>query len=405
MYMSLALSDNIRGVSDEDEDRIKQDLKSGGLTYSDFQDKYDLSRYQVKRVASFLSDQGLNVKKKQESYTEPKKYVIIDGEEDLEVNDVVTRRDTDSDTKRTITRNANEYVAELEKVVKDAKKELGPLNADLDEPVHEGNQSLVLHRGDDHFGAVVEDDRGNVLYDSDMAEERVRDYFTKAIQIAEEKDAVFDSVVLLLGGDVVTNEAIYEGQAYEIDATIDEQVRRATAVYMEQIERLAERFPMVKVVCQHGNHGEFRGQGQSKGANADDIIYNQLEIMGHREGFDNVRFVMSERANYVNFSVRGHDAHLRHGHNVKAHIGTSSPQRDWRGFLHNHGFDIAYRGHYHNHRIENVMGVPIIMAPSIMPPGSYEEELAVFGNAMSYVHGATDENPLAWTEYITYNNQ
>jgi len=126
--------------------------------------------------------------------------------------------------------------------------------------------------------------------------------------------------------------------------------------------------------------------------------------MGMREGFENVRFVMSERANYVNFKIRDHNAHLRHGHNVKTHIGTSSPQRDWRGYLHNHDFDIAYRGHYHNHRVENVMGVPIIMAPSIMPPGSHEEELAVFGDAMSYIHGATDENPFAWSEYITYEN-
>jgi len=403
--MSLELYDNIRGVSEEDENRIINDLQHDGLTYDDFQGKYDLSRYQVKKAVELLKDKGFNVVKRQETYTDPKKYSITEEtEDDGEVNDVVRTRDT-SDTKRTITRDANEYLVELEKTVKDAKQELGPLNADLDEPVREGNQSLVLHRGDDHFGAVVEDEKGTILFDSDTAEERVRDYFTDAIRIAREKDADFDSVVLLMGGDIVTNEAIYEGQAYDIDATIDEQVSRATTVYMEQIQRLSDEFPMVKVVCQHGNHGEFRGKGQSKGANADDIIYNQLELMGHREDLENVCFVMSERANYVNFNIRDHNAHLRHGHNVKTHVGTSSPQRDWRGYLHNHGFDIAYRGHYHNHRVENVMGVPIVMAPSIMPPGSHEEELAVFGDAMSYVHGATDETPFAWVEYITYENQ
>lgn len=402
--MSLMLNDNIRGVSEEDENRILNDLKADGLTYDEFQGKYDLSRYQVKRAVEFLKDRDFNVVKRQETYTDPKKYMIVDDEDGGELNDVVRTRD-DSDTKRTVTRNANEYLVELEKSVKEAKKELGPLNADLDEPVRSGNQTLVMHRGDDHFGGVVEDERGDILFDSDTAEERVRNYFTDAMKIAEEKDAEFDSAVLLLGGDIVTNEAIYEGQAYEIDATIDEQIRRATAVYIEQLERLSDRFDMVKVVCQHGNHGEFRGKGQSKGANADDIIYNHLELMGHREGLDNVRFVMSERANYTNFTIRGHNAHLRHGHNVKDHVGTSSPQRDWRGYLHNHGFDIAYRGHYHNHRVENVMGVPIVMAPSIMPPGSHEEELSVFGEAMSYVHGASDETPFAWVEYITYENE
>lgn len=403
--MSLDLADNIRGVTDEDQNRIIEQLKNNGLTYDQFQENYDLSRYQVKKAVELLKDQDLNVVKKQETYTDPKKYLI---EQETpahgETNDVTRTRDT-SESKRVITRDSNEYLAELEKTVKQAKKELGPLNPDLEEPVNQGNQTLVMHRGDDHFGAQVEDETGEILFDSDTAEERVRNYFTEAIKTANQKNTQFDSATLLLGGDIVTNEAIYQGQAYDIDATIDEQINRATAVYIEQIKRLSEKFPMVKIVCQHGNHGEFQGKQQSKGANADDIIYNHLEMMAKRENMENVRFVMSERANYTNFTIRNHNAHLRHGHNVKTHVGTSSPQRDWRGYLHNHDFDIAYRGHYHNHRVENVMGVPIIMAPSIMPPGSHEEELAVFGEPMSYIHGASDETPFAWVEYITYKNQ
>ncbi len=397
--MSLELSENIRSVSDQDQKRIIDDLQTSGLTYSDFQEKYDLSRYEAKKVVSLLNEHEYGVKKEGGVRNNPKRYMISDDAE--EVNDVVQRRD-DSQTKRSVTEDANQYLMELEETVKEAKKELGPLNPHLTEPLREGGQSIVLHRGDDHFGAVVQDEKGVVQFDSDIAEARVRNYFTDAISIANNREAEYDSCVLLLGGDIVTNEAIYEGQAYEIDETIDQQIARATTVYMEQIERISERFEMVKVVCQHGNHGEFRGKGQSKGANADDIIYNHLELMSHREDLENVRFVMSERANYTNFSIRGHKGHLRHGHNVKDHIGTSSPQRDWRGFLHNHDFDIAYRGHYHNHRVENVLGVPIIMAPSIMPPGSHEEELSIFGDAMSYVHGATDDNPFAWVEYINY---
>jgi len=397
--MSPELSDNIRGISDKAQEQIISDLKDSGLTYSEFDQTYNLSRYQVRKAIGILKDDGLSVKKRQETYTDPKLFVIDTADDEL--NEVEQRRE-DTDSRRTVTRDANEYLLELEKTVKEAKKKYGPVNADLEEPVREGNHTIVMHRGDDHFGGVVEDEAGNIIFDSDVAEDRVRSYFTDAISIADSKLAKTDSAVLLLGGDIVTNEAIYEGQAYEIDETIDQQIARATSVYVEQLERLSERFDMVKVVCQHGNHGEFRGKGQSKGANADDIIYNHLELMCHREDLDNIRFVMSEKANYTNFTVRGHNGHLRHGHNVKDHVGTSSPQRDWRGYLHNHDFDIAYRGHYHNHRVENVMGTPIVMAPSIMPPGSHEEELSVFGDAMSYVHGVTDDNPFAWVDYITY---
>jgi predicted phosphodiesterase len=267
---------------------------------------------------------------------------------------------------------------------------------------HSDNQSLVLHRGDDHFGAVVEDELGNEVFNSEIAQQRVIECFDFALETARRRDVEFDEVVLLLGGDLVTNEAIFDKQAFEIDETVDEQITRATSVYISQILRLSKEFNFVKVVCQHGNHGFFEGSNQSEGANADDIIYNQLDLMCRNQ--ENVEFVMSERPNFTNFKVRGHEAHLRHGTHMKPAIGGSRPERDWRGLLHSHGFDIAYRGHYHNHRVENVMGVPVVMNGSIMPGGDYEEKQSLFGKPVNFVHGVTKENPFAWVDYLTWEN-
>lgn len=268
-----------------------------------------------------------------------------------------------------------------------------------------GNQSMVLHRGDDHFGATVEDERGDLVFSTDIAEERMTQYFDRVIELADEKNVEFDSAVLLIGGDVVTNEAIFPHQSFEIDCTVDEQIRRATSSYFEGIKRLSNCFPSVKIVCQHGNHGEFEGENQSLNANADDIIYDQLELMVmHDDSVDNVEFVVSDRPNYVNFTVRGHDAHLRHGQHVNPEIGGSRAESEWRGYIHTHGFEIAYRGHYHNHRIENVMGYPILMTGSIMPGGDYEEKQSLFGKPVNYIHGVSDENVLEWVDYLTWEN-
>jgi len=65
--MSLELHENIRAVTQEDQKRIINDLREGGLTYSDFQEKYDLSRYQGKKAVGLLEDLGIDVKKKQET--------------------------------------------------------------------------------------------------------------------------------------------------------------------------------------------------------------------------------------------------------------------------------------------------------------------------------------------------
>lgn len=294
-----------------------------------------------------------------------------------------------------------EFLNDLHEQVKKVKEHKNDLQPQMRKLSSEG-QAMVLHRGDDHFGAVVEDENGDTVFDTNRAELRIKQYFDRALELADEKPADFDSVVLLIGGDVVTNEAIFPHQSFEIDCTVDEQIRRATAMYYSQIERLAERFPHVKVVCQHGNHGEFEGSNQSLSANADDIIYDQLELMFMNDGVENVEFVMSDRPNFVNFTVRGHKAHLRHGQHMATHVGTDRPQRDWRGLLHSHGFDIAYRGHYHNHRVENVMGVPVVMTGSICPPGDYEEKQSIFGQPTNYIHGVSDESVLEWIEYVFY---
>lgn len=317
------------------------------------------------------------------------------------VNQVKKTR-TDSKTKQSITRETKEFVKRLEDEIKEARNEYGPLEPSRGRPETDNGFDIVLHRTDDHFGDIVERE-GEVIFSSDIAEERAIDCFDQAITMAENRTGNVDTFNLLLGGDMVTNETVYPSQTFEIDETIENQLERASRVYFSQIEKLSEEFPFVQVVCQHGNHADM-GKGTSKHANVDDLFYNRLEMMCSTASLENVTFVKSDGENYTNFSMRGYRGHLRHGHNVNTHIGTSSPQSTWRGFLYNHDFDIAYRGHYHNHKIEHVSGKPVIMAPAFKPCNDFEEKQGIFGKPMSYVHGVDDSSPLAWTEYINYDN-
>ncbi len=212
----------------------------------------------------------------------------------------------------------------------------------------------------------------------------------------------FDNAHLLLGGDSVTNEAIYDEQPYDIDATMREQIDRAVSSYMEELEMLSDEFDFVQVVAQGGNHGEFRVKGSSKDANADDIMYDQLENLAEYSGFDNVKFIKSDRADFVNFDVRGHKGHLRHGDNVRNHIGTSSPKSDWEAFLNEYGFDIAFRGHYHEMKRENVHGSPVFMGPSQKPAGEFAGEIGEFSDdeLIGYLIYSSDEAVVEGVEDI-----
>lgn len=308
-----------------------------------------------------------------------------------------------SEAKSTVTRDVKRFLAEAEHQLVDKLTESDPPVADGGLLARDGGTDLIIHRTDDHFGEEITNQHGEVTFNSEVAEQRVYQVFDEAFARAEARaDAGedFDTAHLLLGGDIVTNEAIYEGQAQDIDETLEEQIHRATSVYIENIKLLADWFPTVQVVCQPGNHGRL-GTGNS--ANADNIVYMMLDKALREAGVDNVSFVHSSKSYYVDFSIRDWSAHLRHGHDSSLeHIGTSAGKQRWLSWLVDHDFDVAFRGHYHMLKEEPINGTPVVMGGSIIPQTDFEESHGLSGRAIAGIHGATDDYPIDWTERITF---
>lgn len=331
--------------------------------------------------------------------------LIPDGGVSTVTNHSEPRRKTTA-AKQTITKKANQYLTELEEEIKEYQNQVGPA-IEIGGPTFEpGNNDVVIHCTDDHFGDFEKDINGNVTFDKEIAAERVRKVFEtvfEKIALRESMGMTVDTVHLLLGGDHVTNEAIYDKQPWETEMNIKEQIKYVTSVYFDQLERLSDRFDSVQVVCMAGNHGEFRVDGSSNQANADSFFYDRLELATnvHPE-MNNVTFVKSDRKDHINFEMRGgiHKGHLRHGQNEMKHIGTSSPKSDWRSYVIEYNFDIAYRGHYHTHKIERINGRPVIEGGSIRPSSEYSEAMGEYGNPMSYIHGVSDDSVLEWSDYI-----
>lgn len=315
----------------------------------------------------------------------------------------ITETKQDSDTKAAITRKAKEYLSELEHSLSDVLDDMEPAVADGGLNHTEGNQDLIVHRTDDHFGELVTNQHGDVVFDSEIAQARVEQVFDEVQEIVDVRRAAgieFDNVNLLFGGDIITGESIYEGQAHEVDETLEQQIDRAANVYLEGIRQLSDDFPTVQVVCQPGNHGRL---GKGNPTNADSILYSALDRTVRESEMDNVTFLQSDRSYYVDFEIRDWNAHLRHGHDSSLeHIGTSAGKQRWLSWLVTHGFDVAFRGHYHTLKEEPIAGRPVVMGGSIVPQTSFEESHALSGRAIGAVHGASDEYPLEWSERITF---
>lgn len=303
--------------------------------------------------------------------------------------------------KQTVTKEYREWAEQAERWFNEILLNTEPAVA---APEPQGSQDVVIHRSDDHIGEHVEDQDGNVIFNPEIAKQCINKVTRRAIEITQRMGQDVGTVYLLLGGDTVTGENTYKGQAHDITLTLDQQVQMATDEYLKQIRALADRFPRLVVVVQSGNHGDVGSGHTSPQANADRIAYKALDALVRTDpDLDNVTFLQSDTNKYVNFTIRGHKAHLRHGQDSLSHIGTSAGKRKWLHWKDRHDYDIGYRGHYHEFKIEHPAGTPVLMSGSICPPSDFEDTLAAYSQPTATVHGVTDKRPLKWIEPVYFD--
>ena len=315
-----------------------------------------------------------------------------------------------------VTRAANNFLVDDEAGIKALLNQTEP--ATHIPETKPGNEDLVIPLGDLHYGDYEDGELDEECYSTKIADKRTKAIVVKAIQEAREQPAEYDTVHLLLLGDLVTGNGIYKGQWADLEwledhcslgkkvpATIKHQINLAAETLMWVIKTLAKEFDSVQVVCQPGNHGENRASGVSEEANADIHVCSRLDFGVRHCGLENINFIFHDSTSYTNFTMRGGKmkGHLRHGEECQYHAGaTSASKRDWRGWLIMHDFDVAIRGHYHTAKIEDVMGVPVIMNGSPKPPGDFEESISVWGGPGSVIFGVTDDQAPKWTRYIEF---
>ena len=385
---------------------------NGGATYYEIAEKspQDIGREQGRYAIDRLKNQGYDIEGYKDENNPKKTRFFYTGELE-QTNDPVNhteKKRISTTSKQTISKKANEALIELEKQIKDPLSELEPITWDKTPKTSENGEDLIIHETDVHFGDTVTNKHGEKIYNSEIAEQRVRNRFKKIMEIVEQKrnnGTPINTVHLLLGGDLTTNEAIYDGQGFKVDETIKEQLKRAEKVYTEVLYTLSQEFDHVQVVCNGGNHGEFRIKGNSDDANADDFLYDRLESTTHvaQKRYDdmhNTQFIKSDRTDHLTFQFRGakYTGFLTHGDNRSFHVGTSSPQSDWLAYKDHEDLDAAWRGHFHDWRIERVNGAPICMTPSQKPPGDFEEQHGVYSEPENVIYFSSDDQVISEIE-------
>lgn len=322
--------------------------------------------------------------------------------------------------KQTITRKANQFFADIEDWKERVNAYPKPV-ADGGLEKTEDGVDLTLHITDSHFGDYHESvertpdgEEKQVIFSSEIAEKRIRVLVNEFLAWANrlrENGYKIDTVHLLLGGDMVTNEAIYNGQPWDVDKNIKEQLVQTTALFEWVIAQLSEEFESVQVVMQHGNHGEFRVDGSSGQANADDFLYAFLDFNIRKSAFkpedkfNNISIVKDEHEYYTNYFIRNGtwSGHLRHGQNTRGHVGTSSQKKKWGSWADEYDFDIANYGHHHQYKNEHYNGKRVFMGGTIAPPSEYADSMGEFGEPCGYMYASSDQQVVEELNFHVFN--
>lgn len=383
-------------MSDELADSQRQLISLLPASSQTLADELHISTSTVRDRISRLRDSGVAIQYDNRSQM----YVLADEEK---VRRVSTKH---TGTK---TREANNYITELEKTILRRLEASQALITPQDpEP---GNEDMVLHVTDLHIGDVVENEHGNEVYNTAVAK-RVMNHITeKVLHLRKTMSAIsnFDTLHILYGGDMVTNENIYDGQAYDIESMLADQMTDAVAAMTNQIKSLASEFEALNVVAIPGNHGKTRASGVSKQANMDLVAYRWLDDRLREAKMDNIDMNVGEATWHKTFELRGGEwtGFLVHGQDQQQHVdATAASSRDWRGHLNKFELDVGYRGHYHSARVEPIQNGPfVIESPSPKPAGEFAEQIgesSVDGipERLATIHGVSDSRPITWLFHV-----
>lgn len=228
-------------------------------------------------------------------------------------------------------------------------------------PVKEkSKRNLEFHalRSDEQVGQSVDPTRTQMVshYNIDIYRQRSQLWCDKVCTFREEDKNSHGLNKLIINnlGDHVEGEAIYPGQAFQIDRpTIDQML-----VYVETEARnlvtLCSVFPEISVFCIPGNHGRagFKGQHNEK-TNWDYVCMHFLRLALQNQ--PNIKFYISNDPVMIVQHGRFNFC-LKHGENIRSYSGTPfyGLDRDFRKLNSLYNMIIHYEVIGHHHRAANL---------------------------------------------------
>lgn len=277
--------------------------------------------------------------------------------------------------------------------IKAKLQDTGPYEAKA-ERVKNGVTPL-LFLSDLHFGEIVEVN-GEVVFDLEIADRNLAQIVDEFIESKELAGYEVDEIVVLLGGDIIDGELIFNAQAFSTENHALAQIKSAIDSIYWNLTRLREEFQVpIRVFCCPGNHGRASKLHHPM-SNWDNVLYFALQLVASIEA--NMIEVHTPNQSWIDFKVREWNVHMRH-------IGvtqtvTAGPAKKTLVWMDGHQADLMFFGHFHCPEMFSLGHRRIFKNGSLPPLNDFAENLGFLDGMGQWMIGITDTDSVAFAKIL-----
>jgi predicted MPP superfamily phosphohydrolase len=228
--------------------------------------------------------------------------------------------------------------------------------------------SMCILLSDTHIGKYTDN------FNKKVFSERI---LSIADKLSEEMTLPSDleEFVLMLAGDMLEGENIYETQAHHIEMVAIDQVQIAVDTFWQLAVKLRQKFNKpVRFVTVPGNHGRVSKTASEK-TNWDNIIYQTLGYLASVNADKLITADINFEA-FHTFQVQDKVGMLFH-HGTK-HLGTPAMQTKVAGWIYTKQFDFMCHGHWHHWEVGTQFGKMVMKNGSLPGDDDLSERMGVF---------------------------
>lgn len=246
-------------------------------------------------------------------------------------------------------------------------------------------QTLMLLFSDWHFGKVIKTSSGRTLFNSEIAKKRIEETITN--KVVERlyymgKDARIEDVCIVLAGDIVDNDIIYDTQRFHVDSGVAEQFHGVTRAILNMIINLKKALKEIykkdipiTLECLTGNHGRSGKMSELGICSWDTAVYSALQlVINQTDDIKNVKVNFTVE-DFKVIDVRGHRGLILHKGPPQAE--TAAAKKKFGGWYEIFEYDFAMYGHLHHWGVATYNGRPLFMNGSLCGYDDFALGLAV----------------------------